>query len=179
MQKFLQTIIDLSLTFRQFIIENLGPYLPFIHGVSIVISALLLWGIIYFIFSSGWLRFKYDQWTDVLGSADIGRRRQLRGWKQILKRLKTENMSNWKLAVLEADKILDEIFKMSGYRGETVHDRFAQITPEVLSNIEKINQAHRVRDRIKQEPDFVITKEEAIEIAKIYQQSFQELGLID
>lgn len=179
MREFFQTIINLSLDVRQRMLDILVPNMPLFYFLGFVISAALLFGIIYFILATGWLTYKYDQWSDMLGVGDVGRRRQLRGWRQILKRLKTEESINWKLAVLEADKIMDEILKMSGYRGDTVHDRFKQVAPEILSNIERVHQAHRVRDRIAREPDFIITKEEAIEVVKVYEQAFKELGLID
>lgn len=175
MNKVIQFSLKISEAFQVFLDENL----LWLEIVSVIISGLLLWAIIYCILGSSYLRTKTEIWMDLLGVGDVGRRRQLRGWRQIQKRLKSKDMVNWKLAIAEADKILDEIFKMTGLRGETVDDRFGQVTTAQLSNIEEIMQAHKLRDRVMREPDFVITKEEAEAAIVIYQKSFKELGLLD
>lgn len=179
MKKLIDILIQISLDFRDWFGTALEPRLPLLYVISIIISLLLLWLAIYAMMGSGWLRFKYDMWSDILGIGDIGKRRQLRGWRQILKRLQTEDMGNWKTALLEADAIFDEILKASGYRGETVHDRFSQLPLEALSVRDRILIAHEIRDKILQEPEFVITKQQAMDVARVYQQAFRELGLID
>src|SRR3989338_7651808 len=173
--KVIQFSIQASGIIGNFLDENL----LWLRIVSFIISGLLLWGIIYCILGSSYLKTKTDQWMDFLGVGDVGRRRQLRGWRQIKKRLKTDEMTNWKLAIAEADKILDEIFKMSGLRGETTEDRFKQVAQTQLSNIEEIMQAHKLRDRVMREPDFVISQEEAGAAIAIYQKAFKKLGLLD
>lgn len=179
MKKLIDILIQVSLDFRDWFGTALEPRLPLLYFISAILSVFLLWLIIYSMMSSHWVRYKYDMWSDILGIGDIGKRRQLRAWAQILKRLQTEDLANWKTAILEADAIFDEILKASGYKGETVHDRFAQLPEEALSIKNRIIAAHKVRDRILQEPEFEFTKQQAVEIAKVYQQAFKELGLID
>ena len=179
MKKLIDILIQISLDFRDWFGAALEPRLPLLYFIAAILSIILLWLTIYAIISSHWVRYKYDLWSDMLGIGDIGKRRQLRGWTQILKRLGTEDMANWKTALLEADAIFDEILKASGYRGDTIHDRFNQLPKEALSVRNRIVAAHEVRDRILQEPEFIITQQQAIEIAKVYQQAFRELGLIE
>lgn len=177
--KLLDYLISLALDLREFAGNFLGPALPWLYAISITLSLLFIWGIIYTIVRSGYVNYKTEYYSDYLGLGNVGRRRQLRAWKQILKRLNSNDAAHWKLAILEADKIMDEIFKMSGYRGDTVDGRFQQVTPEVLPNIEQILEAHKVRDRIAREADFIITQQEAIEALKTYQQAFRTLGLLE
>ena len=179
MKKLVDIFIQISLDFRDWFGTALEPRLPLLYFIAAIISIFLLWLTIYVMISSGWARYKYDLWSDILGIGDVGKRRQLRGWTQILKRLQTEDINNWKTALLEADAIFDEILKASGYRGDTIHDRFNQLPKEALSVRNKIVAAHEVRDRILQASEFIITQQQAIEIAKVYQQAFRELGLID
>lgn len=177
--KFLDYLIKISLDFREFAGNFLGPALPWLYTISIALSLLFIWGIVYSIIRSGYMNYQIDYYSDYLGLGTVGRRRQLRVWKQILKRVSSNDASQLKLAVLEADKIMDEIFKMSGYRGDTVDDRFGQVSAEVLPNIDQVREAHKVRDRIAREPDFTITQQEAKEVLKIYQQAFRALGLLE
>lgn len=183
MNEFIKDVIDatikVTLDFREAAGAYLGPRLYIFQLMSLVISGVLIWGIIYTVSKSGWLNKRIENWMDFLGVGDVGKRRQLRAWNQIVKRIKTNDMSNWKVAILEADKILDDIIKASGFRADTHDERIKQVMPEVLSNIEQIREAHRVRNRIAQEPDFTITREEAIATLKIYKAAFQEYGLLD
>lgn len=179
MQKFFDNLIRIILDFRQSAGEFIAPNLYIYQIISLVISGILLWGIIYCISRSGWLNRRIENWMDFLGVGDVGKRRQLRAWKQIVERIKSNDINNWKLAIMEADKILDDILKASGYRADTTDERFKQLTPDVISNLPQLQEAHRVRNRVAQELDFTITKEEAIATLKIYKKSFQEFGLLD
>ncbi len=179
MKEFLNVVIKVILDFRQAAGDYLGPRLYIFELVSVIISGILVWGIIFTVSKSGWLNKRIENWMDYLGVGDVGKRRQLKAWNQIVKRIKTNDVSNWKMAILEADKLLDDILKGAGYRAETHDERIKQVGPEALSNIEQIREAHRVRNRVAQEPDFTITKDEAIATLKIYKAAFQEYGLLD
>lgn len=146
---------------------------------SLVLSGLFLWGIIYIIFKTNYFRIKEEQFLDILGRDYISRRRSIKGWWQIQKRLLSKNQNDWKLAILEADYILNEILKMSGYLGINLEDKLDLITEAQLSNVEEIMTAHKIRDKIAADPSFVITQEEAIEVINIYKKSFIELNLIE
>lgn len=147
--------------------------------VSFFVSVILLSFVVYFIVRSNIVGEKIDEFADILGKADISRRRSLKAWKQIQKRLKTKDNTQIKLAVIETDRILDEILKKSGYKGETMDERLKQVSAEQISNISEILQAHKIRHRLASEPDFKLTSGEAESIIEIYKRVFQEFGLID
>lgn len=178
MPEIIQNSIDYFLKVRETSGDILEPFLPWLIFVSLVLSALLVLGIIYCLVNSGYLKYKADEFSDTIGIGHVGKRRQLRAWKKITKRLKTEKMEQWKIAILEADAIFDEILKMGGYRGNDVHERFQQFSPTAISNYDKIIAAHNIRDRIRQEPDFILNKQDAAMIISFYQQAFKELGML-
>ena len=153
--------------------------LPSLQFFAFIISLILLLGIIYLAIRSHFLIFQAEKWSDILNIKNLSRRRSLRGWRQILKRLHSSDQVQWKLAVMEADRILDEILKMAGYKGESMDERLEAMNEAQLSNLEQIKNAHRIRQQISQNPDFQITRDEARGIIKIYSQAFTELQLID
>jgi len=146
---------------------------------SLFISSVLLVLIIFFIVKTNMLSEEIEHFISVLGSKDLSRRRSLKAWKQIQKRLKTGQANQLKLAVLEADRILNEILKMAGWPGKNLDERLEQAGPVELSNLEEIRQAHKLRNRIANEPNFIITPNEAGLIVEIYKKVFQELNLIE
>ncbi len=116
---------------------------------------------------------------DILGTGNLSKHRSIRGWQQIQKRLRLGDEENLKLAISEADKILDELLKISGYQGKNTDERLEQITPAQLANISDVWSAHKIKQRILKEEDFRINKQETELIINIYKKSFQEFGLID
>lgn len=178
MSELLNNILEYLLFFRERSGEILLPLLPYLKVGSVIISAFLLYGIFFCIIKTNWMTGKIDRWVDVLGAGDLTRLRSLRVWKKIQKNMKSENMTDWKAAIIEADKILDEILKSSGFRGETVDDRFNQITPEFIPNAAQIKEIHQFRNRIVNEPEFIIRREDAWIAIYVYQKAFEELGLL-
>lgn len=145
---------------------------------SVILSALFLGGIIYVIFKTNYLEIKKEQLLDILGQGYVSKRRSLKGWRQIQARLQASEQNQWKLAILEADHMLNEILKMSGYLGKDLEDKLELITPAQLSNVEEVQKAHQVRGKIAQDPAFAISREEALEVIEVYKKSFVELNLI-
>lgn len=179
MKEFIDIILELTLNFREEAGRIISSNLLLFQLGSVIISGILIWGTIYAIVRSKWINRKTELWMDYLGVGDVGKRRQLRAWKQIVRKMRSDDINNWKTAIIDADKILDDIVKSSGYRADTADERIKQLAPEALSNSEQVKEAHRVRNRAAQEPDFMITKEETLATLKIYKKSFQEFGLLD
>lgn len=175
----MKNLIVYLLNFRNSFFDFFVPYLGFIKIFSATISVLLFLGIIYCIIKLNLINTKIENYMDVFKIGNLPRRRSVRAWLQIKKKLQMGDETNLKLAIIEADKILDELFKISGYKGKNMDERLQQVGPAQLSNISDVWSAHKIRNRIIQELDFHITKQETELIINIYKKSFQELGLID
>jgi hypothetical protein len=172
-------MIDALLSFRENLGEIFSPWLGLIEFISAVISLALLAGIIYVAIKLNVFGKKIAQFTDVTSHLDLTKRRTVRAWTQIQKRVQAGDESNLKLAVIEADKVMDEILKRSGFAGETMADRLKGLNTAQLSNLQQVWEAHKLRNRIVHEPDFEVSKKEAEYAVSIYGRAFQEFGLID
>lgn len=183
MPEFIKTIAEAAVryfgNFREIAGGVLRPALPAFYVIAILISGALLWLTIYCIAASGYMKTKMEKGMDYFGFGSVAKFRQIRVWKHVVKRMQTNDMTNWKLAIMEADELMDEVIKASGYRGANADERFQQVTPEVLSNIDQVKEAHRTRNRAAQEPDFVIIKDEALQTLRVYKKAFQDFGLLD
>lgn len=96
----------------------------------------------------------------------------------IARRLQQDNPSQYKAAVLEADQFADEVLKESGYEGANMGERLTGIQPGQLVSYEALKSAHAVRNRIVNEPNFMITREEAEDLLDQYKQLFVELEML-
>ena len=72
-------------------------------------------------------------------------------WKEIEAHAASQNISECKLALIDADALIDEIFKRAGYRGKTMGDRLKTIEPSDLDHLADLWEAHKLRNRIAHE----------------------------
>lgn len=99
---------------------------------------------------------------------------------EITKHLASENPSDWKLAIIEADVILDEIMARMRPKGESLADRLKQMNRETFKNLDAAWEAHLVRNRIAHDGSaFTISRPEARRIVGLYERVFQELGYLN
>lgn len=96
----------------------------------------------------------------------------------VLTHIASPNPNDWKLAIIEADVILDEALKQIGYAGGSLGERLKSISTTQLSTLNEAWEAHKVRNRIAHEgADFVLTKRIAEETINRYRRVFNELGV--
>jgi len=96
-------------------------------------------------------------------------------WQEILDKLESDDESGFKMAVIEADKVFDELLKEAGYPGEDMGTRLKQVTKDQLSNIDEVWQAHKVRNRIAHESYYQLNKRDAKRAVEIYKKATEDL----
>ena len=151
----------------------------YFKATFIVISVLFLFGIFIFLLKSSWLRcFILEDAAEFITYKPFGAKKASKKWIKISKRLESGKESEYKLAVIEADDLLNDVLKNMGYKGETIKEKLDQIEESVLPNIEEVRQAHQVRNDIVYDPDYQLTLEQAKKTLDIYERTFRDLELI-
>jgi len=100
-------------------------------------------------------------------------------WNKILRRLTSANESEYKVAVIEADNIIDDLIKRLGYKGENLGERLANIPAGQLDNLDEIKEAHEIRNRIIHEEDFSVSREKAREVIVKYEHFLRHFEVLD
>lgn len=100
-------------------------------------------------------------------------------WEKIEKKLKSNNESQFKVAVIEADGLADEILKKIGYAGRNMKERMERIHPGQIDNYEDVKRAHEIRNRVVYEKDFELDLETAKNTLKTYEDLLRNLELFD
>ena len=148
----------------------------FIKSFSLMLSFLLFAALVFLIIQSRvGIRNSLETVAKSVGAPKMPKRKMSREWSAVLKKIESGEESNLKLAVIEADKILDDILKRAGYKGDNMGERLKQITSTQIANIEAIWQAHKVRNNIVHDPDFRLTRADAENAVKIYQRALEDL----
>ncbi len=101
-------------------------------------------------------------------------------WNSIRAKLLSDNPSDWRLAIIEADIYLDKVLDQKGFYGDTLGDKLKQITPEKLPSVQIAWEAHKVRNRIAHDgADYVLTQPEARRTLSYFEITFRDLEVID
>ncbi|MBI5912819.1 hypothetical protein HY839_00030 [Candidatus Azambacteria bacterium] len=100
-------------------------------------------------------------------------------WHGIEARMRTMQEAEYKLAIIEADKLFDDLLQKMAYKGKDMGDRLKQITTEQLSNVNAIWKCHKIRNLISHDVNYHLTYSEAQWVIQIYEDAFIELGVLD
>ncbi|MDP1538726.1 MAG: hypothetical protein Q8M00_01715, partial [bacterium] len=107
----------------------LNEWLLMIRIIFIALSLFLIGSIIFALFKCSWLKFifLYDA-AEILTYRPFGVKRIEKDWRKIIARLDTGLESEYKLAVIEADNMVNETLKRMGYGGESLGERLEKLT---------------------------------------------------
>jgi hypothetical protein len=96
----------------------------------------------------------------------------------IRERISSEHPDDWKLAIIEADIILDQTLKQQGYAGTSLGERLRSITTSELPSLNDAWQAHKIRNFIAHNGhEYVLTQRDAQEAIVRYERVFRDLGV--
>ena len=99
----------------------------------------------------------------------------IRQWKKVKERVERGAQSEWKLSIMEADDMLDDILVKLGVSGATVDERIINAQKDIRLDINFVKEAHTVRDNVVHDPDYQLAKEEARDALDIYEKVFKDL----
>ena len=103
---------------------------------------------------------------------------QLR-WSHVLEEARGGAEQSWRLAILEADIMLNEILDVQGYKGETMADKMKQVDRAKFNSIDAAWEAHKVRNAIAHEGTaHVLDQREVRRVISLYERVFKEFGYI-
>lgn len=95
-------------------------------------------------------------------------------WERIVELSSSTNPSDWRLSVIEADILLDELLTDRGYSGEGLGEKLKDARSRGgLKEIDRAWEAHLVRNQIAHTgSDFILTQREARRTIDLYRQVF-------
>ena len=100
-------------------------------------------------------------------------------WEQIIKYANSENPSDWRQAVIEADVMLEELLRTLGYVGESVGEMLKSVEKSEFLTIEDAWEAHKVRNAIAHSGgDFQLNERETKRVVVLFEKVFLEFDVI-
>lgn len=100
-------------------------------------------------------------------------------WESVIENINSLNPSSWRLAIIEADVILDDLLDKIGCVGNTIGDKLKQVNKGDFKTLDSAWEAHRVRNAIAHEgSEFLLTSREAKRVISLYEQVFKEFHFV-
>lgn len=100
-------------------------------------------------------------------------------WMETLTYLFSNNEGDWKLAIIEADSMLDSLMEQLGFKGESLGEKLKSADQGNFRNLTTAWEVHTIRNRIAHEGSaYVISQHEAKRIIALYEKIFREYGYI-
>ncbi len=159
--------------------DKLWPMLMF---VGVIISGFAIWGIVYSYRKLVAIREKENE---IYGSASIKSSDEKidimknQKWEKVIEHINSTNSSDWKLAIIEADIMLDDLLRASGYHGDSVGEMLKAVEKSDFTTIEAAWEAHKTRNQIAhQGSGFDLAERDAKRVISLYESVFKEFKII-
>ncbi|MFA6251125.1 MAG: hypothetical protein WC603_00660 [Candidatus Paceibacterota bacterium] len=100
-------------------------------------------------------------------------------WHYIQTLIESPNESDWRVAIIEADSLMEEILKEKGIGGNTVSELLEGAKDSGYRSIQDAWDAHLIRNQIAHDGlDFPLSQVEGRRVIKLFQNFFEELRII-
>jgi hypothetical protein len=98
-------------------------------------------------------------------------------WLEILEISRKDEDIYKKMAIIEADKLLDNTLKRMGTPGSTMGQRLKYITQK-YPKLKPVWEAHKIRNLISHESNFELYKKTSSKCIYLYESAFKVLGIL-
>lgn len=160
----------------KFKFPEFGRFLLWAKLISYSISTLLIFSMIILLTRSRatwWVAERLDSFR----KPNLPERMQ-KDWEKINDRIEKGDEASLKLAIIEADNMLEDVLKRMGMEGKDMGERLEQLNTQQFKSYNDVLEAHRLRNLIVHQKDIIITKEQAEKAAKAYEEGLKELEVL-
>lgn len=153
-------------------------------GVAVVLCALAVWALVYSLIK---LREIDREEEKIYGHAPEdaflqqgpGQNRENPKWQKVVAHANSNNPAEWRVAIIEADIMLDELLKILGYDGDGVGEMLKKVEPSDMLTLDQAWEAHKIRNRIAHSGQaFDLSERETQRVIKLFEEVFQEYQII-
>jgi len=161
------------------IISNLSlvQILEYARYALMIFSVLLVISTFYTLSKAIKLRpkFVHDQAVPVM---TLKRAEILEKWKQIKEKYENGSVDESKVAIIQADALVDTILKNAGLEGEHMADRLMNIDRAELKSLDDIWTSHKIRNNVVHTDGFELSSEMSERAMRGYEKFLKELKII-
>ncbi len=100
-------------------------------------------------------------------------------WRYVLGLIESPSESDWRMAILEADSMLDDLMTERGYSGESLGEKLTAARADAFLSLDNAWEAHTIRNKIAHSgSDFPFSQMESRRTMRLYETVFEEFNYI-
>ncbi|MEK7515122.1 MAG: hypothetical protein AAB608_01945 [Patescibacteria group bacterium] len=171
-------------TFEQarFVLDTFSVALSLLKGIGMFLS--LLFGVILIWIAYKWIMLnsevpasKAEEVPGAIPEPAEGGPFQAR-WDEIMRHMESPQEAQWKLAIVEADTLLDLALARAGFPGSSIGDRLMRVTDGQIPGLDDVWGAHKIRNRIAHDIGFTLSYAHMRSALGAYARVLEDLGAI-
>lgn len=147
--------------------------------LSVLITIGLVVAIVYFAIETGWYANRVDRFRHIILQSDISKKHAQESWHEIQEHFFKGSENDLKVAIMDADTLLNEALRDAGILGTHLGDRLKKANSNQVPNLNDIWQAHKLRNQIAHEPNLKLKRDLAERALSIYQVALKNLGIFE
>ena len=98
-------------------------------------------------------------------------------WLEIENSVTRDNTASWQLAIMNADKLLDQALRERRFRGQTMGERMKS-AQKTWKNANHVWGAHKIRNQLAHEVNANVTYDITLRSLSAFKQGLKDLGAI-
>lgn len=110
-------------------------------------------------------------------SPDLNREKYQTKWLEIENSLVRANPATFPLAIMNADKLVDQALKERRFKGDTMGERMKS-AQSTWRNANHVWGAHKIRNQLAHETDYTVDYTTAARALAAFKQALKDLGAI-
>lgn len=161
---------------------NSSAFQDFLFPFKIIfggVGVFFLVAIIVLIRKTSWIYFSYLwDWREYLTFRPYGTVKITLIWKEAQEKMKSEYSDDYKFAITQADSILKDVLDKLGITGDSVVEKLRKVSSHVISNTDELVEIQQTVDNVIQDPSYMLRREEAERVMKVFERTFDSLDLL-
>ncbi|RJP45691.1 hypothetical protein C4587_00425 [Candidatus Parcubacteria bacterium] len=151
-----------------------------IKGIFLILDALLAFGFVLAVVKG----LKFRPHFEIRGSSTRARAASQRNkffrdrWDATMKKFMQGTPDAVRVAIIEADSLVDEALKQMSFPGEHFADRLQKLNKEDFKTLDRLWAAHRIRNDLVHTPGFFLSASDAKGVLEDYQAFLKEFGVL-
>jgi len=140
--------------------------------VCLLAITIFLLVILWVFTKSKWLYwyFIWDSQDFIRGAPVPFYKKTQETWMKIKKKLSSKKEADWKFAIIEGEKIVEDVLFKMGYKGRTIEEKLETATKAQIPNLEELSVAAEIYENIVSDPDYKITREKAVQVINAFEE---------
>ena len=145
----------------------------------LLIDLVMISFIVYALLETSWLNklLLYDV-QEFLTYKHYGLSQTKKKWDEIEKYFSKGTEPEMKLAIVEADSLLDNILRVMSYGGKDMGSRLEGINDNILENLEEVKKCHKIYSNIVHDPTYRLDLKIAEGTLKVYRDALVNLDAL-